>query len=267
MARLFQTTVLICLGFLLTGCNAPKKDDALWKQVKIRDIAPSHNATSPDNQLLKTINLDIHIFEMPAEKVSALDDIWPMLHTEPLRFNQDSFKANLFVGGFGQAQIWNQIRELLLAAEGKRIERISLLLFDGQTKDSTIIRLNNAQTVFYAPSGGEMEGVTIGPGEIALRIKAEKIPGSRGVCNVNVQPVFTSPTKSPIPELAAIEQAGDFSFSSAGFELKMSPGDFVFLGPEKYSGDNMTLGSLFFSRPGSRPVVRTYLIICTGIND
>ena len=267
MVRFFQITILICLGLLLTGCEGPKKDDALWKNVKIGEIAPSQGATAPHSQLLKTINLDIHIFEMPAEKVSALDDIWPMLYTEPLRLNQASFKANLFAAGFGQIQMWNRIRELLLNAGSKRIERTSLLLFDGQSEEFIITRLNETQTIFYASSEGSMEGATVGPGTIGLRIKAEKIPGLRGVCNVNAEPVFTSPTKSPIPELAAFEQSGDFSFSSAGFELKMSPGDFVFLGPEKYSGDKMTLGSLFFSRPGRRPVVRTYLIVCTRIND
>jgi hypothetical protein len=61
----------------------------------------------------------------------------------------------------------------------------------------------------------------------------------------------------------------------------MSPGDFVFLGPEKYIEDQTTLGGLFFNKPeGSlffgatehkgpeqKPAVRVFLLVCTGIND
>ena len=73
----------------------------------------------------------------------------------------------------------------------------------------------------------------------------------------------------------------EFDFSSAGFGLKMSPGDFVVLGPDKYISDRSTLGGLFFSKPeGSlffdktkrkmpkhKPAVRVFVLVCTGIGD
>jgi len=267
MIRLFQIAVFGCLGLLLTGCKAPEESEPIWQQVKITDIAPAHNGKQPDSQLLKTINFNVYIFEIPAEDISTLDDIWQMLYTGPLRFNDyDAFIANSFSVGFSEAQMWDKIADLLRAAGAKQTKTVSLLLLDGQTSDLAIAALGNEQTIFYISTDGSMEGVTIGPGILALRIKAEKIPGLRGVCNVDVQPVFSLPVRSSIPQLAAREKLGEFLFDAAGFRLKMSPGNFVFLGPKKYTSDQITLASLVFSRPGLGPVVRTFLFVCTRIN-
>lgn len=290
MIRLLQIAVFSCLALLLTGCSAPEKSDVLWEQVKIGDIAGSGQDKRSVGQPLMTIDFVVYIFEMPAESISALDNVWWTLYTKPLRFDDyEAFGANLFSAGFGQVQMANEVRGSLQAAGGKRIKTISLLLLDGQSNDLIVATLGNELTVFYASTDGSMEGVTIGPGELGLRIKAEKIPGSRGVCNVNVQPVFLPLIASSIPQLAARAKSDEFGFASLGFRLKMSHGDFVFLGPRKYSSDRMTLANLFFSRsapsptvrmflfPPSKntekpmpyfgPVVRTYMIVCARIND
>lgn len=268
MIRLFQIMVFSCTVALLTSCKAPEKDKPIWQQVKLSDLATSADVNHPDGRLLKTINLDIHIFEMPAEDTNTLNYVWQMLYTKPLQFNDyDAFCANSFSAGFGQIQMWNTIANVLRDAGCKHIETVSLLLPDGETNDFTIAKLNKEQTIFYISSAGSLEGATIGPGKLALRIKVEKIPGSRGVCEVNAQPVFPSPITSPIPQLAARAKSAEFLFTSAGFGLKMSPGDFVFLGPGKYIGHQITLGSLFFSRPGHKPAVRMFLLVCTRIID
>lgn len=164
-------------------------------------------------------------------------------------------------------QMWNKIADIFRIASGKKIETVSLLLPDGETNDFTITRLDKEQTIFYTSSAGTLEGATIGPGKLALRIKVEKIPGSRGVCRVDVLPVFPSPITSPIPQLAEHAKSNEFLFTSAGFSLKMGPGDFVLLGPEKYIGHQISLGSLFFSRPKPKPTVRMFLLVCTRIID
>jgi hypothetical protein len=282
MIRAFQIAILVWLPFCLMSCGVPEENAPILEQLKIGDLAPSHSGKGPGGQLLKAININVYIFEIPAENISTLDDVWRMLYPKPLQYNNyDAFKANSFLAGLGQAQIWNQIRELLLGADGKGAESISLLLSDGQANDIPIARLNSEQTVFYIPAGGPMKGVSLGPGMVALRIKAEKIPGSRGVCQVSILPIFSPPIRSAIPELVYRAKASEFYFSSVGFGLKMSPGDLVVLGPEKYIDDQITLGSLFFSRPrGSlffsrterkpperKPAVRIFLLACTGIND
>ena len=278
----FQIAIFSCACFLLTSCSAPEKSEPIWQRVKIGDIAPSHQTKRPVSQLLKTINFDVYIFEIPAENISTLAEVWKILYTKPLQFNDyDAFCANSFSVGFGRGQMWNEISNLLSAAGARKVKTVSLLLLDGLTSDLAVAALYEEQTIFYISTEGSMEGATIGPGKLALRIKAQKIPGSRGVCNVAALPVFSSPIMSSIPQLAVREKAGNFLFDSVGFQLKMSPGDFVFLGPEKYISHQITLGSLFFSKPeGSlffskterklperKPAVRIFLIVCTGIID
>ncbi len=281
MIRIFQIAVLSSLAFWLTGCNGSKQSEPIWEQVKITDLAPSPSGKQPGAQLLKTINFNVYIFEIPAENISTLDNVWPMLHTRPLRFNDyDAFGANSFLAGFGQIPMWNRVAELLRSANGIQAGTISLLLPDNRAQTIAVAGLGKEQTVFYTSNNGSMEGATLGPGQLGLRIKAEKIPGSRGVCKMSAVPVFSPPRRSSIPLLSALEKSGEFLFRPAGFSLKMSPGDFVLLGPEKYDSGQITLGSLFFSKPeGSlffselerkgperKPSVRLFLLVCTGIN-
>ncbi len=259
--------VFLCTATLLTSCKAPEKKKPILEQVKISDLAPLE-VNNASGRLLKTINLDINIFEMPAEDVNVFNSVQQMLYTKPLQFNNyDAFKANSFSASFGQIEMWNTIANVLRDAGCKHIETVSLLLLDGETSDFTIIRLNNEQTVFYISSAGSLEGATVGPGKLVLRIKVEKIPGSRGVCKVSATPAFALPAQSSIPQLAERAKVNEFLFTSTGFYLKMSPGDFVLLGPEKYIGHQITLGSLFFSRPKPKPTITMFLIICTRIID
>ena len=270
---------------LPAGCNGPREDKPVWEQIKLSDLVPSDRAKGPSGQLLKTINFDVHIFEMPAEKLRELDGVWEQLYMEPLRFsNYATFGANTFSVGFGQIQIWNTIAERLDAAGVKKMPTVSLLLADGQAGDVTVVRFFRRQPLYYISPGGLIERPTIGPGKLALRVRARKIPGARGVCYVEVHPVFSPPISSSVPQLADRAKAGELPFIAAGFGLKMSQGDFFLLGPEEYISDQVTLGSLFFSkpegslffrkseagssirRPERKPAVRIFLVVCTSIN-
>ncbi len=268
MIRFFQIVVLGCIGLSLAGCGAPEEDKPIWEDVKIRDIATPSQPDKPDSHLLETAKLEIYIFEIPAGNISALDDVWKILYKKPLQFNSSyALGANLFSVGFGRIQLWDKVGDLLRAADGKKINTVSMLLADRQPNNLDVAWLDKEQTVFHVSTEGPMEVTTLGPGKIALRIEAQKIPASRGVANISFQPMFLSPLRtSPISQLRARgEQTGDFVFTSTGFKLKMSPGDFLFLGPKEYVSRQATLGSLFFSRPKRKPVIITYLVLCAGI--
>jgi len=287
MVRVLQIMVLSWAVTFLAGCEAPESDKPIWEQVKIGDLVPPDSGKRPSEGSLKTINFEVYVFEMPAENINVLAEIWPMLYAQPFRFDDyGAFGANSFSVGFGQIQMWDEIGGLLDAGGAKMMPTVTLLLADGQTDDVTITSIYREQSVFYISSGGSMRGATVGPGKLVLRIKAEKIPGSRGVCNVRVHPVFSPPVASSIPQLAVRAKAGELAFISAGFQLKMSPGDFFLLGPEKYISDQISLGSLFFSkpegslfftkiksesspsavRPERKPAIRVFLLVCTGMN-
>jgi len=271
----------VLLSFCLIGCASPQ-EEPIWEKVKIGDLAPRRGDNPPSARLIKTINFDLHIFEIPAENIDKLDDTRKTLYTKPLRFNSlYAFGANSFSVCFGQIRMLDQIYNLLLAVSGNIIAKVSLMLADGQAETIAITALDGPRTIFFTSTYGSREGANIGPGILALRLKAQTIPGSRGVCDVTAYPVFSPPIiKGAIPQLDARAKIREFPFSAAAFALKMSPGDFILLGPKEYISDQTALGGLFFSNPeGSlffseterkpperKPAVRIFLLVCTRTN-
>ena len=145
MIRVFQITVLSCIGLFLIGCHGSEQIEPKPEQVKIGDIAPSHKAKQPSTELLNTVSFDIYIFEIPAENIIKLSDAWRMLYIKPLRFTDyNAFRANSFRVRFGQISALETIHDLLLAAGGQKIVTVSLLLPDGQAIDLTITGLNTS---------------------------------------------------------------------------------------------------------------------------
>jgi len=278
----FRISYIVCgLSVCLVGCIPAEKQKPIWEQVKIGDIAPSQSGKQQGGRPLETANFDVHIFEIPAENVGKLQEIRQVLHTRPLRFNNyTAFKANWFTVRSGQIETWSKVQDLLLAAGGQKVVKISLLLPNDQPSDVVVTGLDRQRTISYVTADLSREDTSVGPGVVSLRIKAVKIPTSRGVCNVVAYPVFLPPMGSGVPQLAERAKLREFHFSSAAFGLKMGPGDFVVLGPEKYVSDQTELGGLFFSNPEGRmffseterkppvrkPAIRIFLLACRGIN-
>ena len=272
----------ICLLFLvfsLFGCAEPESEMPIWETVKIGDLAPQDGGKTQKAELLKMTRLDVHIFEIPADNIDEIDKIRKKLFIRPLQLKDyKAFSANSFLVRFGQVDLWRQTNDWLLGAEGRNIAKVSLMLADGQAQTITITGLDRPQPIYYTGADSSIQGANVGPGIFGLRIKAEKIPGSRGVCDLVAYPVFSPPMQSAIPQLDAIGKLREFPFTSAAFGLKMSPGDFVFLAPKEYISDQTALGGLFFSNPRGglffsktkepeyKPAVRIFLLVCTGIN-
>lgn len=269
MSGLFQIAALGCAALMLTCCSSSEKNTPIWQDVKIANLASS-DSSQPSTApwpVLKTINFDVYIFEIPAENISALDDIWQMLYIKPLQFSDyNAFKTNLFSAGFGPLRIWNKIRDSLLDAGAEKVRTVSLMLPDGQANRLFVARLDEQQTIFYSSTAGSIEAVSIGPGTLTLRITAEKIPDSPGVCRTSAQPAFSPLIKTGASQPTHSRKTSDLLFTSAGFTARTSPGDFVLLGPKKYTGNQIILADLFFSRPQPKPVIRIYLLICTAVN-
>jgi hypothetical protein len=265
--------------FCLSGCAKPEPEMPIWETVKIGDLAPQDGGKIAKVELLKTSRLDVHIFEIPADNIDEIDKIRKKLFVRPLKLkNYEAFNANSFMVRFGQVDIWQQTNNWLLEAEGRNISNVSLMLTDGEAQTIAITGLDRPQTIFYTGINGSREGANVGPGIFGLRVNADKIPGSRGVCNLVAYPVFSPPSESAIPQLKALGKLHEFPFTCAAFGLKISPGDFVLLAPNEYINDQTELGGLFFSNPRGglffsktkapeyKPAVRIFLLVCTGIN-
>jgi hypothetical protein len=278
--RLLSSVFCILFSaFCLFGCAKPEPEPPIWEKVKIGDLAPQEAGKKTQVELLKMTKLDVHIFEIPADNISEIDKIRKKLFIRPLQLkNYEAFNANSFMVRFGQVEMWRQTNDWLLGAEGRNVANVSLMLADGEAQTIAITGLDRTQSIYYTSANGSKEGANVGPGVLGMRIKAEKIPGSRGVCDLVAFPVFSPPTESAIPQLEALGKLREFLFIDAAFGLKMSPGDFVFLAPKEYISDQTALGGLFFSNPRGglffsktkapeyKPAIRIFLLVCTGIN-
>jgi len=270
---------ILLFVFCLSGCAEPEPEVPIWETVKIGDLAPQDGDKTAKVELLKTTRLEVHIFEIPADNIDKIDKIRKKLFVRPLKLKDyEAFNANSFMVRFGQVDILQQTNNWLLEAEGRNISNVSLMLADGEAQTIAITGLDRPQTIFYTAANGSRQGANVGPGIFGLRINADKIPGSRGVCDLVAYPVFSPPGESAIPQLKELGKLREFPFTVAAFGLKMSPGDFVFLAPNKYISDQTELGGLFFSNPRGglffsktkapeyKPAVRIFLLVCTGIN-
>lgn len=265
MNRFRWIIIFITAASALTGCEPPKPPLAR-ENIKIGDLAPIR-PEAPANLLFRTINFDVYIFEVPAKQADSLDDLWRSLYSSPLRFkNARAFEANGFSVGYGQLDTWDQIGDILRSIGAITTEKTSILLADGDSEDVPITELEKELTVFYLDGPSQPAGVTIGPGSLSLRVKAQKIPGSKGLCKVTAQPAFIPARIDPITA-KRIAAGEDFLFRCAEFELNMTGGDFFLLGPEKYTTDRVTLNSLFFWEGDLVPRVKTYFVVCTAIID
>jgi len=286
MMRLLQIPAISLLLLLcLPACNNQHQDQPIWQQIKIGDLAAVQDPNQTP-QPLKGIGIKMFVLEMPADNVEDLSQIWDVTYKQPfLLASPTAFKANSFAVGFGQIHMWHAIAQLLDKAGAKRVATRTMLLAHGQTSDYEIIPLPTEQTVFYVDTDGQRTGIHVGPGKLVLRIKAEQVPGIRGLASVTSQPVFVPRVKILLPFLARQAKANEFEFVPAAFKLRTSPGDFFLLGPAAYTTDRLNLASRLFYKPqGSLffvpseqnpavgklellPAVRLFLVACSGIND
>jgi len=281
MVRTFQIAVLCFMTLSLSGCETPDGPSPFQDNPSINDLSPENPNGTVQKTILKTINLDLHIYEIPADNIRELDEIRRVLDTKSLQFiNPVAFRANSFSVYFGQGQTWNTVNDQLTIAGAQTLIQMAIMLPNGETEDTIIKEITRPQAVYFTSTQNIKEAVHIEPGIIALRIKVENPPVLNGTCNLTACPVFTLLKGNTIPELNERLRLRDFAFDAAAFRLNMKPGDFVFLAPEKYISDQLALCGLFFSNPqGSiffnkdtykvsvrKPSVRVYLLTCVGVN-
>jgi hypothetical protein len=255
----------LCLA-TLAGCAAPVKEKPIWERVKLGDITPPE-AASLDDQKLMVTDLQVLFFEIPADNIEQLNEFWPLMFRKPFKFEDEkAFAANSFEVGFGQGPLLAELDRFITQVEGVKGPVISLMLFDDQVEDVPVVPMTDA-TIFYISSGGAMEGVSVGPGALSLRLKVEKIPAARGIRRVVAVPAFKMMHRTGLRRPNETGAAAGTAFGVARFEVAMSPGDFFLLGPQRYIADQITLGSAFFSRPAEKPVVRLCIVLCARIDD
>ncbi len=283
MTRSFCVAALILVVTGGTGCKtAPKEERRIWEGIKIGDIAPTVKDKDRDQaRFLATVQMEIRVFELPGENVDQLDDLWRQLSPKSVFMTSyNAFTNNSLRVKSARIEAWEQIQKALMDAGAQSAATLSLAIPDNDMTDLPIADLPAGRMIAFVGNNLASQTVNVGPGSLVLRLRAEPIPWIRGVRKIIAYPTYTLPTSSAIPQLHLMARKNEFYFAPAAFATQMGPGDLVVLGPDTYTGEQLTLGGLFFNNPRARlffdpakpsppqfkPSARVYVMICRGIS-
>jgi len=283
MRRLARIAVLVCWLIVAVGCaTPPEEQENVWEQAKIGDLAPVTKDGPPRARFFAAAHMDVHILDLPAENVDRLDKVWEVLSAKPMRMSSyNAFTQNGFRVKFGRTENWVQIENLLAEAGAQRAATTSLILAENEPTDLPVTHFSGDRRISFISSNLSQEVVNVGPGALVLRLTCEPMPWARGVRKVIAYPAYTLPVNSAIRELESRIQRREFPFASAAFATQMGPGDLLVLAPDKHVNDRISLGGLFFNKPGTclffnpatrkppqqKPAVRAYVLVCTNVRD
>jgi hypothetical protein len=265
-----------------TGCDTSSEQEVpIRETTKLADLAPK-TGEQPQARFLVAARFDIHVFDLPADNVERLEDLWRLLSAKPIRTNSyNAFAQNSFRVRFGHVEMWDQLLGLLKDAGAQKVATSALGVGDDMPTDVPITQLPRPSTISFAAMNLSWQRAEVESGRLVLRLRAEPIPGARGVRKIVAYPVHTPTISSAIPELEARIREREFYFASAAFAAQTGPGDLLVLAPNQYSGERVTLGGLFFNEPQDvlfvdtettdpaqrKPAVRVYVLVCVGMVD
>lgn len=275
---LLAVAVLVGAGGCRSG-GAPEVP--IWETTKIWELAPAVPEGS-QAEFLVAARFNVHVFDVPADNVDQLEDLWRLLSAEPIRTNSyTAFARNFFRVRFGRADLWGRLLAALAEAGAQRGGTVSIDVPSDAPMDLPIAELPRGGAISYATTTLSWQQAQAQPGRLVLRLRAETIPGARGARKIIGYPVATPGLASAIPELQARVREGEVYFASAAFAADIGPGDLLVLGPNEYTAERLTLGGLFFNEPQDvlfldpettappqrLPAVRVFILVCTGMID
>lgn len=276
--------IAIWSGVLLgtPGCDAPPPTtEPTRRQVKIGDLGP-RSPDQPRAIIMGTVNFDVYALDLPADNLDELSSVWQVLSAKPIRTNSyTAFRENGFRVRYGRLRMWKRVQSLLAEAGARGAGTTSLLLSEDTPADLPIADVPAARPISFVGTDLSQQIANVSPGILTLRLRAEPVPGARGVRKIIAYPVHSLPVFVTVPELQATARQREFYFGAAAFATQMSPGDLVLLAPDHYTGERGTLGGLFFNKPVGtifidpsqrkpperKPTVRVFVLICTRISE
>lgn len=258
ISKFFFPAVLL---LSMAGCHEP---EPIWEEMKITDLKPASG--SGNSGKLKTVSFDVHKIEFAAGQLENLNKIYEDLQSSVILLNSPAgFKKNLFRAGLGREKAWRRLNRIYTEFGGEVISSLSYLINLDQPNYIPATFMDSQKDVFYYSSEDNLKGVTIGRGNLSFQITASQIPDTKSFCRLSVVPAFPQ-RNSGNPSVSEFDISDDVIFSSVGFHIRISPGDFILIGPREYIPHQYTLPAVLFCSQKPEPVVRIFLILCKQIN-
>ena len=243
----------ILLPAVLLGCRSQDQPPPVWEQAKIGELGVINPPQNRPSSLVAQIKLEVQAFEIPAENVSELDEMWRPLTSKGLRFkNHAAFRANGFRVGKGRAHDLSWVVGKLREAQGQRIDTITLMLTDDLEDDIRIRPVSTPRSLTFTTMDGSRQDTTVNAGVFCWRVKAKKLGPPGTIAQFTAYPFFKIPVPEAIEELAELARSRQIAFLAAAFTTRLTARNLIVLGPEGYYGDQSTLGGLLLENPQGR---------------
>ncbi len=287
LARLFVFLFTIAATF--TGCEEVdrKPMPVSTEGVKMSDLEPPDKPEMPPE-----IHFRIYTFILSEEMLAKSDNIFEIVGKDTFTFvSSEAFKANGFATGSAKGNLWPELGRRLKQAGAIGVKDSTMIVYDDKGDDLVFGTLNKRVTIDYFTSSDASFKTNISPGKLAWRIIATPIEDKPGTVKVSISAVSKPDFSRSADPFLESRKPKAVIYDASQFELEMSPGDFLVLGPEKYdpeisletlgltaSGEfellesdpkaiadpqtgDLTLGRLLFKVEGRR-LVRFFVVIC-----
>ncbi len=275
---------IVIVSIILPGAIGCKKNSTesapLWDEIKLKDLEAQGGSERSGLRPIPGINLNVHHFELPVDQIKTLLPVWNPLSKKRIRFrNALSFQGNGFQLSRTTADKLPWVLGNLEKAQGVKIGVSSIILTEAYDSDFLIAPIPGRHTISFLDVKGGTQSAAVGPGQLNLRLKAQKVGGSPYPNQIMGHPMVTVPSFKTIQKLDQLASQHEAAFLSSSFSARVMPGDVFLLGPEEFFGEITSLGGLFFLNPQGRvfrssraghsptatPTVRVYVILCVSI--
>lgn len=294
MSRTLFYALLSALVFALAGCqeaqNVPFQPQA--QSTKLSDIQPLYKPDMPPE-----LHFKMYTFHVDKNNLANADRIFEIFEKDKFQFtNPDAFKANGFAASSAKAGLWQQLGEGLQQAKAVGVRDSAMIVFDDGSQDLFFANTKQKRSIDYYRSQHDRFKRDITQGQLAWRIRAWPLEDKEKTAMVQIMPVSKPDIPPGAKPLARRRRPRVVIFDAVGFELEMTPGDFVVLSPASCDLDTSpdtkdpaypeesessketpkigtesnlkksTLGSLFFEVE-NKPLIRLFVIVCVGTGN
>jgi len=294
MSRTLFYALLFTVAFALAGCqeeqNKPVRPQV--QSTKLSDIQPLYKPDMPPE-----LHFRIYTFQLSRNNLANTNRIFEILEKEKFQFtNPEAFKANGFAAGFARADAWQQLGEGLQQAKAVGVRDSAMIVFDDGSQDLFFANTKQKRSIDYYRSQHDSFKKDITQGQLAWRIRAWPSEDKEKTALIQIMPVSKPDIPPGINPLTRRKRSKVVLFNTLGFELEMTPGDFVVLLPASDDPDTnpntmyptdaeesgssketqktgaesnlekSTLGSLFFEVE-SKPLIRLFVVVCVGTGN
>ena len=256
MKKYLFYSAILC-GALLAGCAEPSLKDGL-NGVKFTDIRPMYKEGLIDAQDDFAAEIVFLTVDVPLNNFAMADDLWDIIRDDGLVLaNSDAFRANGWLAGFGGKGKWQNFQNFFRQAGCRKAGTTVMMVTPSQPDYVYVSKLSAKTEIFYYAGKSLVESVSVGAGKTGFKFELEKVPGARGLAGLSITPFY----ETDLPVI----QKNQVLFKPMKFDVDLSQGEFVLLGPVLYDFQTSRLSGLFFNQPGVVPSVKIYLITCRRI--